>query len=240
MGNTPDSSHRPSLPDLPIRSSLPPRAGTGESTVPQITAPWLAGLPPEQRDLLSLLPVLDVNGAVFAALQEAPEQQETAAMNSAARTGTIAALLCADPFLRVRDAAALLRAAGIDGVANFPTIQVIDGVAARGFESADLGPRREAEVLARFANEGLAVTGFATSAENGLLLMEHGATALVVHPGPAARDWRARAIAARGAEATLNALRPQCQVPLRLYCPDGYGTELDPARALADGLVRHG
>lgn len=229
----------PRLPDLPIRSALPAPCRPGESADkstgnltggPMILAPWLSALPPAQADLLSLLPVLDINGAVFDALegvQPAP-----------AAPPVIAALFCADPFLRVRDAAALLRAAGITGVANFPTIQVIDGTAARGFDSADLGAAREGEVLARLAAQGLTVTGFVLSAETGLRLLDQGASALVVHPGPASLDWRARAVAARGAEATLTTLRARSAVALRLYCPDGYGAELDGARALADGLVR--
>ncbi|MCC5969736.1 MAG: phosphoenolpyruvate hydrolase family protein [Pararhodobacter sp.] len=240
MSNTASRHRDLPLPDLLIRVSVPRTDIPGESTQAQIVAPWLAGLEPAQRDLLSLLPVLDVNGAVFSALQEISEERERATVNAAVQPGSVAALFCADPFLRVRDAAALLRAAGIEGVANFPTIQVIDGVAARGFDSADLGTHREAEVLANFAREGLDVTGFATSAQNGRLLLDHGATSLVVHPGPASKDWRARTIAARAAEATLTALRADCTVPLRLYCADGYGGELDAARALADGLVRHG
>jgi len=206
-----------------------------ESHAAGIFAPWLAALPAARRDLLALLPVVDVNGALFDALGD------TAPTGTPARqppqADMIASLLCVDPFLRVRDITAVLGANQIGGVANFPTIQVIDGVAALGFDSADLGVRREAQILARFANEGLAVTGFATSADNGLRLLDHGASALVVHPGPPSSDWRNRAIAARGAADTLLALRPHCRCPLRLFCPDGYGAELDPARALADGLV---
>ena len=224
MGGSVTCQEKRLPPELPISDSLSP---DGEAS---IFAPWFAGLPEAQRDLLSLLPVVDVNGAVISALE--------GGARAGAQARVFAALLCADPFLRVRDASKLLRAAGIAGVANFPTIQVIDGAAARGFDSADLGFQREAEVLGRFAAEGLEVLGFATSAENGLQLIRHGASALVVHPGPASTDWRARAIAARGAEGTLAELSGQCTVPLWLYCPPAYGAELDGARALATGLVR--
>lgn len=224
------------MPDLPISATWPAQGQGHESPASHIFAPWLADLPDAHRDLLALLPVLDINGAVFKALSgtKAPTHTPTPA-----RSDVIAALLCVDPFLRVRDVVALLAANGIAGVANFPTVQVIDGVAALGFDSTDLGLRREAQMLARFAEDGLAVTGFATTAENGRRLLDHGATALVVHPGLPSADWRNRAIAARNAADTLQALRPQCNVPLRLFCPDAYGAELDPARALADGLVRY-
>ncbi|MDD7971642.1 phosphoenolpyruvate hydrolase family protein [Roseinatronobacter alkalisoli] len=229
MGNRSDTAPVNPLSEIAISAILPCPGSSHESCPPQIFAPWLAELPVAQRDLLALLPVLDVNGAICTALNG----------GQAARPGVTAALLCVDPFLRVRDMAALLKAAGIGGVTNFPTVQVIDGVAALGFDSADLGAHREARMLARFAEEGLAVTGFATTAQNGQRLLDHGATALVVHPGPPSVDWRNRAIAARHAADTLQTLRPLCNVPLRLFCPDAYGAELDPARALADGLVRY-
>lgn len=235
MGNSSDAAHRGALPDLAVGAALPMVEQGRESCLPHIFAPWLAALPAAQRDLLALLPVLDVNGAMFTALNGA----EPDARAATARQGVIAALLCVDPFLRVHDVVALLRAAGISGVANFPTVQVIDGVAALGFDSADLGLRREARMLARFADDGLAVTGFATTVENGQRLLDHGAAELVVHPGLPSTDWRNRAVAARGAADTLAALRAQCTAPLRLFCPDSYGAELDDARALADGLVRY-
>lgn len=238
MGKPPDTLPTNPLPDLPICATLFRRNHRHESQQARIFAPWLAGLPAARRDLLALLPVLDVNGAFSAALGDTAPDGETAPRS--AHAGMIAALLCVDPFLRVRDITALLGANNISGVANFPTIQIIDGVAALGFDSADLGVRREAQILARFADEGLAVTGFATSADNGLRLLDHGASALVVHPGPPSSDWRNRAIAARGAADTLQALRAHCQGPLRLFCPEAYGAELDPARALADGLVIYG
>lgn len=236
MGNSSDALRGRRLPDMSISMGLPPPGPTSESQPPQIFAPWLAHLPAAQRDLLALLPVLDVNGAVFNALQDTQPE----ARAGLARPDVVAALLCVDPFLRVRDVVSLLRSAGIAGVANFPTIQIIDGVAARGFDSADLGLRREAQMLARFAEEGLSVTGFCTNAENGQRMLEHGASVLVVHPGLPSADWRARTIAARNAADTLRALRPRCKLPLRLFCPEAYGAELDPARALADGLVHYG
>jgi len=241
MGNKRDTGQVNSLPDIPVCTVLPAGSPGRESHLQQIFAPWLEGLPAAQRDLLALLPVVDINGAMVAALDDTrtPQTGPSNTRRVSAQPGVIAALLCVDPFLRVRDLAALLKAAGIAEVTNFPTIQVIDGVAARGFDSADLGMQREARMLAGFAQEGLAVTGFATSAENGRFLLDHGATALVVHPGLPSTEWRARVMAARSAEETLQALRPHCNLPLRLFCPNAYGAELDAARALADGLVRY-
>jgi predicted TIM-barrel enzyme len=229
----------PVLPDLLILDAARPAAVQGESSpermaerVPQcVLAPWLAGLPVPGRDLLALLPVLDVNARAFAALRALPQ---------VAGQNAIAALFCADPFLRVRDAVQILRAAGISRVTNFPTIQIIDGAAAHGFESAGLGMRREAEILGEFVRAGFAVTGFAGSAESGALLARQGVGALVLHPGPAMADWRVRTAAARDAAQALRSLRHLTDLPVRLMVPDGYGTELDGAMALADGALRYG
>lgn len=221
----------PSLPDILIRDSACVDPATDESAADWVLAPWLAALPRQGRDLLALLPVLDVNALGLAAL---PNQPGETTKNA------IAAVFCADPFLRVRDAVQLLRAAGIGKVTNFPTIQIIDGSAAHGFESAGLGTRREAEILREFAQAGFEITGFATSAENGAVLARQGVHALVLHPGPASQDWRMRAAAGRELGQAIRSLRHLSDLPVRVMCPDGYGTELDTASALADGSVRYG
>lgn len=217
--------------ELLILDRVHHRDGACESSSQWVLAPWLAGLPAPGRDLLALLPVLDVNALGFAALRALPE---------GAGTDAIAALFCADPFLRMHDGVQLLRAAGISRVTNFPTIQVIDGSAAHGFESAGLGMRREAEVLGEFVRAGFEVTGFATSAENAALLARKGVRSLVLHPGPASDEWRARAAAGREVAQALRSVRHLTELPVRVMCPDGYGAELDTARARADGCVRYG
>ncbi|MDR7126654.1 phosphoenolpyruvate hydrolase family protein [Pseudotabrizicola sp. 4114] len=216
--------------DLLIRTAPLPRPNPGESSPAWVLAPWLTALPVQGRDLLALLPVLDVNTLSFAALRALPAGSEPQA---------IAALFCADPFLRVRDAVQILRAAGIRRVTNFPTIQIIDGTAAHGFDSAGLGVQREADVLGECVRAGFEVTGFCTSAEAGALLARQGVTALVLHPGPAATDWRMRAAAGHEAAGALRSLRHLTDLPVRLMWPDGYGPELDAALALADGRVRY-
>jgi hypothetical protein len=239
MSNAPVQDQHARQTELLIAAQPPAQAGTPESPERQILAPWMDLLPADQRDLLSLLPVADVNGALFAALGGLERVMPTPAPPGATRPGTIAGLLCVDPFLRVHDVLRLLSAAGISEIANFPTIQVVDGTTARVFDSADLGVKREFRILAQFARAGLSITGFATTIEAAERLLEIGVGELVLHPGPASSDWRARAVAARQAEECLRTLRPRCSVPLRLFCPDAFGTELDHARALADGLVRY-
>ncbi|MFN4099238.1 MAG: phosphoenolpyruvate hydrolase family protein [Pararhodobacter sp.] len=215
------------MPDLLIHPALPGH----DPAAPSILAPWLAALPPSGRDLLALLPVTDVNAAGFHGLR---------ALAGHAPSEAIGAIFCADPFLRMHDAVQILKAAGIRRVTNFPTIQIVDGAAARGFDSAGLGLKREAEILGLFVREGFEATGFATSAESGAMLAREGVSSLVLHPGPAAADWRARAAAGHRMAQALRSLRHLTDLPLRLMRPDGYGPELDAAQALADGVVRYG
>jgi len=215
------------MPDLLIHPAPP----AGDPGPAWILAPWLAALPRDGRDLLALLPVADVNGAGFRGLRALAGDPPSAA---------IAAIFCADPFLRMHDAVQILRAAGICRVTNFPTIQIVDGTAARGFDSAGLGMQREAEILGQFVREGFEATGFATSAEGGAMLARQGVSALVLHPGPAAADWRARAAAGHRMTQALRSLRHLTGLPLRLMRPDGYGPELEAAQALADGGVCYG
>lgn len=237
MGKAKHKNPEDRLPDLLIRAGRDGHDVDSESRRPQIFAPWLDGLPSVQRDLLSILPVLDINGALFSTLGGVSDDEVA---STTAADMQIAALLCVDPFLRLRDVTRLLKSAAITAVTNFPTVQVVDGTAARGFESADLGVEREAAILSQFIKQGFSVVGFATSAENGLCLMDAGVRDLIIHPGPASSDWRNRASAAQKATTTLTALRAQPFTSLRLFCPDEYGHELDAARAAADGLVRYG
>lgn len=237
MSNALHENAQDRLPDLLIRAGRDGPATGHDSPPPQILAPWLDRLPAAQRDLVSILPVLDINGALFDALGGA---SETTAPRQTGAAPQIAALLCVDPFLRLRDATRLLKSAGISAVTNFPTVQLVDGTAARGFESAGLGAEREAEILRQFMQDGFSVTGFATSTENAQRLLALGIRDLVIHPGPPSSDWRNRATAGQKAVAALSTLRSRAPGPLRLFCPEAYGHEFDAARAAADGLVRYG
>jgi len=198
---------------------------------PCILAPWLEALPPGPRDLLALLPVADINGFALSAIGGLKRRPDP---------GLFAAIFCADPFLRVRDVVEALQRAGIRGVTNFPTVQAIAGQTARDLDSADLGVQREIRVLGDFARAGLQIAAFASSAEAGALMGRLGAGCVILHPGPAATDWRGRAAAARRTAEAIRSLRHLTDVPVRLFYPDGFNSALDPAARLVDGVVRYG
>lgn len=165
--------------------------------------PGLAGLEGPDLDLLALMPVCDVNGA----LAEALEGRAPWAPGSAPAAG----LFLLDPFLRAEDMAGTLRRAGIGRVANYPTIQGYDGGTARSLASVGFSPAAELEALRAFAALGFQTMGFAAGAAAARELAASGAGTVVLHPGPGggeeARDrealaamaaWLKPELAARG------------------------------------------
>ncbi|WP_170314800.1 phosphoenolpyruvate hydrolase family protein [Aquibium carbonis] len=192
-----------------------------------ILAPFLAGVAAPHRELVGLLPLMDVNSAMFASLRQ-----------SAPAVGAIAGLMLADPFMRVRDVELALRAAGVGRVANYPTVQLIDGETARAFDSAEVGVAREMQMLSALRDAGVETIGFATTLQTAQTILRQGAMALVLHPGLAMADWRERADAGLRLVRMLPSLRGEGAARLLVYRPHGFGHELDEAIGLADGEAR--
>ena len=140
--------------------------------------PALAGAPEGLLDLLALLPVADVNGALLAALAE----QGCFPPGEA----PVAAVFCADPFLRVPDMAEALLAAGIRRVANYPSVQVIDGETGRAIAAVGYGPDEELATLLRLREAGLAAVGCAVSPVFAARLAAAGITDIRAVPPPGA------------------------------------------------------
>jgi hypothetical protein len=219
MGNLSPSATQ-DLHVLARQPAVTPRGGF-------ILAPLLAGFAAPHRELVGLLPVMDVNSAMFDALRQCPPA-----------VGAIAGLMLADPFLRVRDAELELGRAGVTRVANYPTVQLIDGETARAFDSAEVGVGREVQMLSAFREAGFQTIGFATTLQTAQAILRQGAMTLVLHPGLAMADWRERADAGLGLVRMFPSLRGEGTTRLLVYRPHGFGHELDDAIGLADGVVR--
>jgi predicted TIM-barrel enzyme len=159
--------------------------------------PGLRGLEGPDLDLLAMLPVCDVNGGLLTALaSRAPWSPDDRA--------PVAGLFLLDPFLRPPDMAARLRAAGIRRIANYPTIQALDGETARALASVGFSAVQEFEALREFAALGFGVVGFAAGAAAARELAASGAGTVVLHPGPGAGPREDEALAA-----TVAWLRPE-------------------------------
>lgn len=191
-----------------------------------ILAPFLTGMAPAHRDFLPLLPVSGVNEATLEALKRGP-----------IKSRAIAGLLLVDPFLRLRDARLALAEAGISRVANYPTVQLIDGDTARAFDSAKVGAAREVDALAAFGKAGFETVAFAATLPTAQAMLPHGPSMLVLHPGLALADWRERANACLGLVRMIAVLRDETDRSLLVYRPHGFGHELDQAVDQADGVA---
>jgi len=88
-----------------------------------------------------------------------------------------------DPLLLRGPAFAAWRNAGLEGVANFPTIGLVDGFIRADLEASGMGLEREVECLRAAHAEGLFTIGFACAPEQAASLAEAGCDLLIVHLG---------------------------------------------------------
>jgi hypothetical protein len=139
-----------------------------------IWLPALAPFPAPLWPLVSLLPVLDINGALAAALE---------GLRPFRAAPPIAGVFACDPFLRPADLAARLHRVGIREVVNAPTIQLFDGETAA--ELGSVGYRAEAEfrLLLRLAGLGLEPLACVTSRAAADLALGLGLRRFLLHPG---------------------------------------------------------
>ena len=139
-----------------------------------IFLPALAPFPPETWPVVALLPVLDINGALGAALE---------ARRPFRGAAPVAGLFACDPFLRLADMATTLRRAGITAVVNFPTVQVFEGETAAAL--AAVGYRVEAEfrLLQRLAEQGFTPIACAISRRAVDAALGLGLRRILLHPG---------------------------------------------------------
>lgn len=201
---------------------LPPsaRAWTPAATLaglrPQARAhsiwlPALAPFPRESWPLVGLLPVLDINAALVAAL---------AGQRPFRAAPPVAGVFACDPFLRPADMAAALRRAGIRQAVNLPTVQLFDGETAAVLGSVGYRAEAEFRLLLRLEELGVAPIACATSRAAADLALGLGLRRILLHPGltpPAdpAVWWADLAghVAIEGAEAL--AWRDQASIPSR-------------------------
>ncbi|HEU6442443.1 MAG TPA: phosphoenolpyruvate hydrolase family protein [Microvirga sp.] len=197
-------------------------------TEPFLFAPWAGRLPGGNPDLISLLPVGSINAAY-----ESPE------VSGSGSEWAVACILLADPFLRASDLVRSLGSRGFRRVANFPTVQVIDGEAGRALDMAEMGGAREIAALEFLLRAGFDVVPFACSLAVARGIARIGAQRIVLHPGVPVLDWRHRASAAIGLVQTAQALRRENPgLEILVYDCPGYGAELRPALESGDGIVR--
>jgi predicted TIM-barrel enzyme len=147
--------------------------------VPWILCPWLKPSARECDLWTSVLSVHDVNGALLSVLPEA----------RGAWNHVYAGVFAVDVTRTAADLIRPLRAAGVGGVINFPSVSFIDGSAGATLEQFSMGVEKEFEHLEQFSKAGLRIGGVVSSVEASRRLLNIGVDFLVVHQGPpASRD----------------------------------------------------
>lgn len=157
----------------------------------RVFLPALAPFSPALWPLVVHLPVLDVNGALVAAL---------AAQAPFRAAPPIAAIFACDPFLRPRDMAASLRAAGITEVVNLPSVQAHEGEAAAALGAVGYRAEREFRVLLALAEHGLRPIAYAARQEEAEAALALGLRRLLLPAGPGWAELASH-VAVEGGEA---------------------------------------
>ncbi len=139
-----------------------------------VVVPGLARFAPAEREVVALLPVLDINAGLAAGAG--------AFASMADRADICAGLMAADPFLVVDELAAALRRAGFRAVANFPSVGLIDGEAGAGLAAVGRGFEAELRTLAAFRALGFGTHVYVTDGPSAAAAVARGHDSLVVHP----------------------------------------------------------
>jgi predicted TIM-barrel enzyme len=88
-----------------------------------------------------------------------------------------------DPFLLHASAFPAWRKAGLEGIANYPTIGLTDGLFRSDLESSGLGMAQEIDCLRQAREAGLFTLGFVSRPQEASAFAEAGCDALVLHLG---------------------------------------------------------
>jgi predicted TIM-barrel enzyme len=137
-----------------------------------VAMPALAGFTPPQRELAAMLPVSDINGALMAGAHAFAER---------GHDRLCAGVLLVDPFLVIDDLVAALAAGGFARVANFPTVQLLDGEAGAGLAAVGYDLAAELRQLAVLAVHGLTPHVYVVDAEAARVALAAGFVDLVFH-----------------------------------------------------------
>lgn len=137
--------------------------------------------------LMALAPLGNANEAAGAGLSRLPELCAPCPVAMGA---------CgSDPFLLQGPAFAAWRAAGLEGIANFPTLGLVDGFFRAELESAGLGMASEIAFLRAAHDAGFFTVGFACTPDAAAACAEAGCDALIAHLGLAS-DYGPKPLAA--------------------------------------------
>ena len=112
--------------------------------------------------------VMDMAGEVLTVVEDTP---------------VLAGVCGTDPFRQMEIFLQEVEAIGFDGVQNFPTVGLIDGLYRQNLEETGMGYDLEVEMVRTAHNMGLLTTPYAFKPEEGEQMVEAGADVVVAHMG---------------------------------------------------------
>jgi len=130
---------------------------------------------PGAKGLAALLPLGDANALSLAAAKEA--------LGAAGTTPVLAGVCATDPLRLMDKFLQEMKAAGVAGVQNAPSVGLIDGGFRNTLEEAKLGYAREIELIREATRLDLITSAFVFSAEDARAMAEAGADLVVIHAG---------------------------------------------------------
>ena len=145
---------------------------TAEPAPPFLLSPVMKGLPVGQASALALGPARNANERLFEALPSRP-------------SGTLqvcAALFAVDPFVGLKEIRRRLEQAGIDTVANWPSVGLFDTPFLKELAGKGLGFEREVAFVEEVVGAGFRAVATVFTVGQGLAMHNAGADSLLLHP----------------------------------------------------------
>ena len=144
------------------------------------------------RGIAGLLPLGDANAlSLESARERIPKAGSTPVLAGVCATDPLRLL---DKFLRE------IKAAGVAGIQNLPSVGLIDGGFRTNLEEAKLGYAREVEMMRLAGTLDLITAAFVFSPEDARAMADAGADLVVIHPGLGAKPTAIEPTAAAARE----------------------------------------
>ena len=225
-----DRFYFPCMPKQIHHYELASTAWIAATQGPCFLLPAMAGLDPETVDLLGCLPIANANARLIDCLT-APDWQPEAV--------EFACVFAADPFYDAAQLVEDLRTANISGIANLPSLGILDGRFAEVMSASGFDFQRELQCLEFAKRQGLRTTAFVWNEQQGIAGLQAHADQLVVHPGGFLRHARAPEEAASAAVDLVKQLQQLSgsETPILLYRHPTLYHELAAATDIADGII---
>ncbi|MBV9874559.1 MAG: phosphoenolpyruvate hydrolase family protein [Verrucomicrobia bacterium] len=192
--------------------------------------PAMAGLSPETVDLLGCLPIANVNAQLVDYLASQEQRRHTI---------EFACVFAADPFYDPGQMIDDLGAANISGIANLPSLGILDGRFAEVMSASGFDFQRELQCLEFAKRNGLRASAFIWNEQQGTASLQARVDQVIVHPGGFLRQATTPKAAAAATVALVKKLKDRAagETPVLLYRHPALYKELSEAAALAEGTI---